>query len=500
MKTALQIALGVLYPLIVLLALYALEPRHVAFVILGLAVARWLATSRETTVAFSRAVAPMAIGIGVVVGATAIWNDPVGLLLVPTLISLTMLGGFVHSLRVGPPMIERFARMQVDTLSEAEVAYCRRVTWVWCGFFVLNASIATGLAITGQLEIWALYNGLLAYLALGTLFVVEYLYRHYRFRRYFGAFTDPVLRRVFPPRANEALGVNATAEVGVASASHSSPAMASATDTGSAGGVDTLTLAADLPLWPDHFPGEPILPGIEQIRLAIEAARRHLGQTGPVGGLSQIKFSRMLRPGDPLEIKVEAVEHDAETVSYAISSNGAPAASGRIRFGPPDAAPPLEATPFPALDPPPAVEAVLAHRRSMCWITGVLSHDEAGTRCEIDVPTSRALFGAGGSTPTWLALEWMAQAISAHDNVVRRARFGPATTPRIGFLLGARRVELFREAVDVGERLFVDVIHRWGGDGMTASFDAVVRDAQAAPIARARLSCGVPPESASIAG
>lgn len=200
MKTALQIALGVAYPVIVLLALYALEPRHVAFVVIGLAGLRWLTSGAQRTADLSRAVAPMALGIVAVVGITAIWNDPVGLLLVPALISLTLLMGFAHSLRVGPPMVERFARMQVETLSDEEVTYCRRVTRVWCGFFVVNGSIAAGLALAGRLELWALYNGLLAYLALGTLFVVEYLYRHYRFRRYVGAFTDPVLRRVFPPR------------------------------------------------------------------------------------------------------------------------------------------------------------------------------------------------------------------------------------------------------------------------------------------------------------
>ena len=204
MKTALQIALGVAYPVIVLLALYALEPRHVAFVVMALAGLRWLTSGSRHTAALSRAVGPMALGIVAVVGITAIWNDPVGLLLVPTLISLTLLIGFAHSLRVGPPMIERFARMQVDTLSDEEVAYCRRVTRVWCGFFVLNGSIAAGLALAGRLEHWALYNGLLAYLALGTLFVVEYLYRHYRFRRYVGAFTDPLLRRIFPPRETPA--------------------------------------------------------------------------------------------------------------------------------------------------------------------------------------------------------------------------------------------------------------------------------------------------------
>jgi len=51
------------------------------------------------------------------------------------------------------------------------------VTQVWCGFFMLNGGIALATALWSSFEIWSLYNGLIAYLLMGTLFVGEYLVR-----------------------------------------------------------------------------------------------------------------------------------------------------------------------------------------------------------------------------------------------------------------------------------------------------------------------------------
>ena len=55
--------------------------------------------------------------------------------------------------------------MQEPDLDARGQAYTRRVTQVWCGFFVLNGSLALATALWASEEIWALYNGLIAYLA-----------------------------------------------------------------------------------------------------------------------------------------------------------------------------------------------------------------------------------------------------------------------------------------------------------------------------------------------
>jgi uncharacterized membrane protein len=90
--------------------------------------------------------------------------------------------------------------MQVDSLTEPEVRYCRQVTWVWVGFLAANGAAIVTLAMLGQRSHWALYTGVISYLLIGALFASEYVYRHYRFRRYLGAPADPLLMRIFPPR------------------------------------------------------------------------------------------------------------------------------------------------------------------------------------------------------------------------------------------------------------------------------------------------------------
>ncbi len=196
-----QVVLGVAYPVLIFFSLSWFEPRVVAFVVLGLAGVRLLVARSSATMAFVREVWLPAVAVGVVALVTAIWNDPMGLLLAPTLINLALLLTFGSSLWGERPIVERFARLQAADLSLAEVHYCRSVTKVWCGFFVANGATALVLALMRDIERWALFTGLISYILIGTLFAAEYLYRHWRFRRFVGGFADPLLKVIFPPRS-----------------------------------------------------------------------------------------------------------------------------------------------------------------------------------------------------------------------------------------------------------------------------------------------------------
>lgn len=205
-----QVLLGIAYPILIFLSLTWLEPREVAFVVLSLAALRLLFLRRGAAVAFAKEVwIPVAL-VGVVALGTAIWNDPMGLLITPTLINAALLATFGTSLWAERPIVERFARLQAKDLSDAEVRYCRRVTKVWCGFFVANGSTALYLALARDVETWALFTGLISYLLMGMLFGGEYIYRHWRFRRFVGGFADPLLKWFFPPHSES----SATKSVG----------------------------------------------------------------------------------------------------------------------------------------------------------------------------------------------------------------------------------------------------------------------------------------------
>lgn len=115
-------------------------------------------------------------GAGLLAAASA-FDAHLAMRLYPVLMSGAMLTAFALSLAKPPSMIERFARIMEPDLPEAGVRYTRRVTWVWCGFFVLNGAIALWTALGASMEIWALYNGLISYLLMGALLGAEFLVR-----------------------------------------------------------------------------------------------------------------------------------------------------------------------------------------------------------------------------------------------------------------------------------------------------------------------------------
>ena len=120
------------------------------------------------------------LGVGIaLLFCLLVWlsGSTTGLLYYPVVINLTMLLIFAASLVRPPSAIEQLARLSEPDLPDSGVTYTRRVTWVWCCFFVINGSIAWYTAADGNMEIWALYNGLIAYVAMGALFGVEWLIR-----------------------------------------------------------------------------------------------------------------------------------------------------------------------------------------------------------------------------------------------------------------------------------------------------------------------------------
>lgn len=89
---------------------------------------------------------------------------------------------FGISLFKGPNMCFRFALLSDKNLSgsrkeKAVESYCRKVTFSWCIFFMINAIIALYTVFSCNNEIWAIYNGGISYGIMGLIFFVEYLIR-----------------------------------------------------------------------------------------------------------------------------------------------------------------------------------------------------------------------------------------------------------------------------------------------------------------------------------
>nr|WP_318383442.1 hypothetical protein [uncultured Enterobacter sp.] len=99
------------------------------------------------------------------------------LLFYPVAVNLVMLSVFAGSLWTRMPLVERLARLREPELPERAVRYTRRVTQIWCGFFIFNGTIALFTAIKGDMQWWTAWNGMIAYLLMGALMAGEWLVR-----------------------------------------------------------------------------------------------------------------------------------------------------------------------------------------------------------------------------------------------------------------------------------------------------------------------------------
>lgn len=79
------------------------------------------------------------------------------------------------------PLVEIFARGMGEDLDVRGMAYCRCVTRVWVAFLAAHL-VVTVLTVFASDKIWAVYNGLVAYVLMGALFAGEWLVRR-RVRR-----------------------------------------------------------------------------------------------------------------------------------------------------------------------------------------------------------------------------------------------------------------------------------------------------------------------------
>ena len=169
--------IAVCYPLVIYFGLETLPLKLLTGIILVVFVLR-LIVSGNSSLYFLKRLSFSVAAIGILLAATSLLFDSEKVLLFyPVLVSFSSLIVFAWSLIKPPSMIECFARIMDDQLPDEAIAYTRKVTMIWCLFFILNGSFALFTVIHGDYKLWALYNGLLSYIIMGGLLGVEWLYR-----------------------------------------------------------------------------------------------------------------------------------------------------------------------------------------------------------------------------------------------------------------------------------------------------------------------------------
>lgn len=173
----------VLYPILVYVGLAYVDLQTIMLSLMTVLLLRHWQASKTTGT--NKAILPtaftgvMLIGSLLLLSLSALTDDLIGMRLYPVWINLCLLAVFAFSLYHPPTIIERFARLTEPNLSPFALAYIRKVTQVWCGFFLVNASIAFYTAYFCDLATWTWYNGVISYVAIGTLFGVEFIVRQW---------------------------------------------------------------------------------------------------------------------------------------------------------------------------------------------------------------------------------------------------------------------------------------------------------------------------------
>jgi uncharacterized membrane protein len=171
----LGISLSLAFPALVYFGRDYLTPQVLAVVLLLLVWAR-----RRS--AFAGQTAPWFLAGGLLLAMLGlVSNDSLPLKLYPVVFNASLLTVFLLSLRYPPSIAERFARVRFPNPPVPVVAYTRRVTQAWCVFFAGNALIALWTTLWCPEYVWFYYNGVIAYILAGGMFVGEWLLRRRMF-------------------------------------------------------------------------------------------------------------------------------------------------------------------------------------------------------------------------------------------------------------------------------------------------------------------------------
>lgn len=200
-----------------------------------------------------------------------------------------------------------------------------------------------------------------------------------------------------------------------------------------------------------HFPGRPILPGVAQFALALEA----LGRATGVCGVAHARLRQLVSPGERLDILVRDAPQDrlrielkrgATVVSSAEFFLGVPEIDDARPIAQPDDA---IGEDFPALDD------LMPHRPPMRFLARISHASERGLHGSARISGACAMAKNGLASPL-AAVEAGAQAAAAWE-ALHRWRAGGEAAPRMGYLVALRGVDFFAASVPAERDLSVAI-------------------------------------------
>lgn len=140
-----------------------------------------------------------------------------------------------------------------------------------------------------------------------------------------------------------------------------------------------------------------------------------------------------------------------------------------------------------------AIEDVVPHRGAMLFVHRLCYSDEERVVVEADIRADHVFAGDTG-VPSWIGIEYMAQAIAAWAGC-RALREGEPI--RLGFLLGTRRYRCAHSQFAFGSLLRIEARRELAGHNGLGMFDCAIF-AGDEEIARANVSVFEPKDHATM--
>jgi len=97
-----------------------------------------------------------------------------------------------------------------------------------------------------------------------------------------------------------------------------------------------VAIPSESPWFEGHFPGDPLLPGIAQLHFVMETIRATLGEKIRLAGLKRVRFKRIIRPEEVIDIAADPVQDKPGMYRFQLTIEGEIACSGLMITGPPE--------------------------------------------------------------------------------------------------------------------------------------------------------------------
>ncbi len=101
------------------------------------------------------------------------------------------------------------------------------------------------------------------------------------------------------------------------------------------------------------------------------------------------------------------------------------------------------------------VEDLVMHRGSMNLLDSIVAYGDDWLSAKVEIKDD-SMFADERGVPSWIGMEYLAQAIGAYEGVKRRLQ---GTAPRLGFLVGSRRYTCSTDYFKTGQVLTLRVEH-----------------------------------------